>query len=1758
MSYWPFNAKAVRVVSLAIALMAVAVLLLPGGPLYAQEGIVTIYHAENDEGSVTTFLAGDPEGVMPLMIWSLLTDDEVSATIGPDDIADAADFDISDAGVLTFAIEDDKDPPNFEAPADAEGNNEYKVVVQASDGGKTQAVSYFKVIVRVTDEEEAGKVTWTVDPVGDPVAQDLRQFQDGAVLTASVTDPDDVTPIVDTGAITNGITWKWYRGSAIIAGETINTYTVKAADVGNRLKAVAVYTDRLGTGKAAELVSSHPVKQAFASNSAPEFSQASVNRNVAEDTAEGMNIGAPVTATDDDDTVLTYTLGDDVASFDIDSATGQLMTKAELQYDGESPTTSYMVTVTATDPSGAATSATVTITVTNVNEKPMFTAGDRGMAEDHAENAADLDIGTHTAEDPEGSNVTLSLSGDDEGKFELTGSTAGTRMLAFRESPDFEMPGDMNRDNIYEVTVVASDGANTAERAVTVKVTDVEEAGEVTLSPRDALTGMPITATLTDSDGGITDVEWSWHRLADANTSVGDGIAIDGATSATYTPVEADKTMVLKAMASYTDRTYVMEEDTFADVDATAMMFTNTATSMATTQVQDDPANAAPKFEGSRTQRFVMENTVAGTAIGMPVTAVDNDTGQAVTYTLGGADKDSFAIGATNGQLNTKAALDHERKPRHTVRVTATDPSGEANDSATITVTIHVTNVDEGPEIKGPDTTVTFAENDGGSVTTLSARDPEGVMPPMVWSVAPADATFPVGSGVVREDALDAAVFEISDAGVLTFAIGDDKEPPNFEVADDSDTNNEYKVVVQASDGGKTQEVSYSKVTVRVTDEEEVGKVTWTVAPGGNAVVAGLRQFQDGAVLTASVTDPDGDVDASGTSITDFAIDAGITWKWYRGSAEIAGETSNAYTVKAADVGHRLKAVAVYADRLGSADARRIPKSAELVASHPVKRGVASNQGPAFSPNALTRTVAEDASEGMNIGAPVTATDSDDTVLTYTLGGTNAELFDIDSATGQLMAKAELEYDGDNPTRSYVVTVTATDPSGAATDLAATVTITVTAVNEKPTLVGDKAIDHREDMPVNGPSGSLYTYTAEDPEGSNVTLSLSGDDEGKFELTGSTAGTRMLAFRESPDFEMPGDMNRDNIYEVTVVASDGANTAERAVTVKVTDVEEAGEVTLSPRDALTGMPITATLTDSDGGITDVEWSWHRLADANTSVGDGIAIDGATSATYTPVEADKTMVLKAMASYTDRTYVMEEDTFADVDATAMMFTNTATSMATTQVQDDPANAAPKFEGSRTQRFVMENTVAGTAIGMPVTAVDNDTGQAVTYTLGGADKDSFAIEPVDIDDNGDDDKTAGQIKTKAVLDYEEKKRHTITVTATDSSGETNDSASITVTIHVIDVDEAPEIMIRPTGLAITSGPSTSDYEEESGTGVAATYTADGPNVASVRWSLSGDDAGDFTISGGVLSFRNTPNFEMPVDANMDNVYMVTVMVTDGTDMDEHDVMVTVTDVEEMGEVTLWAGTVALTVPPQVGETITGLVDDDDGVTGESWQWSRTTTPDMMASWMDIDGETNVAYTVMEGDTDYYLRVMATYTDAVGTDMDMAYSMPTMMVGAVVDEPGMVTLWAGTVALTMAPQVGETITGLVVDPDGGVTGMMWQWAKSRDMSSWMDIQDATDAVYTVTADDGGYYLRVMATYTDAVGMDTAMVYSMPTMMVAEAPGGTELERLIARYDTSGNDNIEKGELFDAINDYLFGPWDSLGYTKAGLFALINEYLF
>ncbi len=114
----------------------------------------------------------------------------------------------------------------------------------------------------------------------------------------------------------------------------------------------------------------------------PTFPDAATTRSLKENTEPGLNIGAPVTAMIVAGGPLAYTLGGtDAASFDIDSSTGQIKTKAGVTYDYEVKSI-YAVTVTATGSSKASASIPVTINVDDVDEKPATPAAPTVSAPD--------------------------------------------------------------------------------------------------------------------------------------------------------------------------------------------------------------------------------------------------------------------------------------------------------------------------------------------------------------------------------------------------------------------------------------------------------------------------------------------------------------------------------------------------------------------------------------------------------------------------------------------------------------------------------------------------------------------------------------------------------------------------------------------------------------------------------------------------------------------------------------------------------------------------------------------------------------------------------------------------------------------------------------------------------------------------------------------------------------------------------------------------------------------------------------------------------------------------------------------------------------------------------------------------------------------------------------------------------------------------------------------------------------------------------
>ncbi|MCY4528762.1 MAG: cadherin domain-containing protein, partial [Chloroflexi bacterium] len=1038
-------------------------------------------YPENGTDPVVTFSATDADG------------DEIVWGLGG---TDAADFDIT-GGVLSF-----KKSPNFEGATDRDesgdlgdqgkGDNVYKVTVTAN--GAEQAVE-----VTVTDEDELGKVTFT-----QPQPQVSRPLE-----AKGPGDPD--------GGVKD-VTWQWSRGASDsgpwtdIDGATQTSRMPTADDLGMYLRATATYTDAHGAQEVSG-VTDNAVEPRTLANAAPSFddldedddtSVIEVTRSINEN-AKGA-FGDPVLASDADNDVLLYTLDntpdrddEDAARFSIDTNSGQLSASKGLNFEvpadelneavadgvaNEADNNVYVLRVRATDPSGAYETQDVLVTVKDVNESPVFDeealkgsltiyidenvtgAADITMRPNEAvaDPAEEIQDYTATDGDNEGAadpdTITYTVEGADRKHFDV-GDTDGA--LEILEGTDLLGTTGANFEGkpSYSITIVASStgtdrGTKYGRLNVTVRVVDGEDDGKVTLSAREPQVGRSVHATLSDADGGVTGVVWSWARSVLADTD-GDGNAeecalttattwqtITGARSPVYTPDSAvfdstpdngtddEDAYCLRATATYTDN---IDSDQDGDANNNVVVLEEDAHGTHDAPVQiADPANAAPKFDNDQdlntpgdqadATRMVKENA-DGEPVGNAVSADDKDQ---LTYALSGDDASAFKVD-NNGQIRTAMKLNFEEKSEYTVVLTATDPS-TATDSLNVNIT--VTDENDPGAVTG-DEAFTYAENDTAAVGTFQATDEDG--DDIVWSLG----------------GVDAGIFEI-DGGELTF-----KDSPNFEGAKDDDEvpgdlgdqgkgDNVYQVTVTANAGEHA-------ITVTVTDEDELGKVTFN-----------QPQPQVSRSMAAmGPGDPDGGV-------------ADITWQWSRGPSkegpwtDIDGATQAGRTPNAADEGMYLRATASYTDTHG-------PQSVSGVTDNAVEDRTLANAPPSFAgqdddENTDGIQVGRSINEGAKgaFGDPVTATDSDNDVLLYSLDDTpdleNADevaRFSIDTNTGQISASSAFDWEApvdedsteenagivNGPTNNeYVLTVKATDPSGAS--MTQTVIVTVKDVNESP------------------------------------------------------------------------------------------------------------------------------------------------------------------------------------------------------------------------------------------------------------------------------------------------------------------------------------------------------------------------------------------------------------------------------------------------------------------------------------------------------------------------------------------------------------------------------------------------------------------------------------------------------------------------------------------------------------------------------------
>ena len=458
---------------------------------------------------------------------------------------------------------------------------------------------------------------------------------------------------------------------------------------------------------------------------------------------------------------------------------------------------------------------------------------------------------------------------------------------------------------------------------------------------------------------------------------------------------------------------------------------------------------------------------------------------------------------------------------------------------------------------------------------------------------------------------------------------------------------------------------------------------------------------------------------------------------------------------------------------------------------------------------------------GTGTVATYSATDPEGNDITWSIAGTDAARFSINE-NGKLTFRSSPNYEAPNDANKdnvYEVTIRVSDGSLMST---LDVEVTITDANESGAITGPASVEY----PENG-IATVATYSITDPEGDDVTWSIAGTDAARFSINENGE----LSFKSPPDYEAPNDANKDNVYEVTVRASDGNLLPTLDVEVTVTDTNESGTIagptSMDYPENDTTTVATYSITDPDGdGVT---WSVAGTDAVRFSINEDGELTFKSSPNYeAPNDANTNNVYEVTIRASDGNLMST----LDVEVTV------------TDANESGAISGP------TSIDYPENATTIVATYSTNDPEDDD----ITWSVAGTDSARFSINE------------GGGLTFKSSPDYEapndanKDNLYEMTIRASDGSL----MSTLNVEVTVTDANESGAI----------TGPTSIDYPENDTTTVA-TYSTNDPDGDDVTWSVAGTDAARFSINeDGELTFKSSPDYEAPNDANKDNVYEVTV--------------------------------------------------------------------------------------------------------------------------------------------------------------------------------------------------------------------------------------------------------------------------------------------
>ena len=886
-------------------------------------------------------------------------------------------------------------------------------------------------------------------------------------------------------------------------------------------------------------------------NEAPVFPSAMATRTIPENTPAGRNIGAPVAATDPDNDTLTYSLGgDDAASFDIDTSSGQLRTKAALDHEAKPE---YSVTVIATDASSLMAELEVTITVGNVEEEgsvALFPAQPR--------------VGTvlrATLSDPDGElrsvNWQWERSSDQTNWTSRSGSgpsytpTSGDEGMYLRASASYT-----DGEGTGKSAEAASDhsvGAHDAAPDITVVelVSGLSIPWDLAFTPDGAMlfTQRPGVLSARLTDGTVQTVTADFGDL--------------------YVSREAGlMAIVIDPSFASNRRFYTCQ--THAGPTVQVIAWTINAAFTAATRVNDPLVGGIPAasfHDGCRLrfgpQGYLWIATGDGasgtvpqdlTSLGGKVLRVDASTGA-------GAPGNPFASSPrvyTYGHRNPQGLA---RRPG-TSQMWSVEHGPNIDDEINLLVKGGNYGWDPVPAYNQAVPMTDLGQFPGAIEARWSSGDP---------TLATSGGIFLDGDDWDEwEGRLAVATLKASELHIFDFT-ANGTFVSQVVVLELDGTYGRLRTPMMGPDGALY-------LTTSNGSGDRILKVVPSLPPTfpGETDTQAVDENRSASTIVATVTatDPEGQAltyTLSGRDAASFTIPNSAAGR-LRAKATLNHEDRSSYQV-----------IVTAADPYGLSDSVTLTISVTDV-----------NETPAFpSSETGVRRVAETTAAGVNIGAPVAATDADNDALTYSLGGTDAGSFDIVSGTGQLQTKASLDGASGN---SYSVTVSVRDSKDdegnpdTTTDSTIAVTILVTEVNEAPVFPSAMAT---RTIPENTPAGRNIgaPVAATDPDNDALTYSLNGADAGSFDIV---SGTGQLQTKASLDGAS------GNSYSVTVSVRDSKDDEGNpdtttdstiAVTILVTEVNEAPVFPSAtatrtipentPAGRNIGAPVAATDPDND-------------------------------------------------------------------------------------------------------------------------------------------------------------------------------------------------------------------------------------------------------------------------------------------------------------------------------------------------------------------------------------------------------------------------------------------------------------------------------------------------------------------------------------------------------------------------------------------------